>query len=186
MIAQPKWRLVAICSLLMAVAPRVQAQEVATSFDQLRVLLKRGDTVRVTDTAGREIRGQIAELSSSSIGILVGGNRSDLVEGDVRTISQQRHGNLSTGAKWGFGIGAAFGLISGLASAGPHCNGCGGFLLLSSAIEGAIGSGIGVGISASMTNQHVIYAKPGTTSVTLTVSPLVTRNRQGMIVSFGF
>ena len=183
MIDQPRWRLVVICSLLMAVAPRVQAQEVATSFDQLRVLVKPGDTVTVTDTSGRVISGKIAELSSSSIGILVGGNRSDLVDGDVRTISQRRHGNLATGAKWGFGIGAALGLLGGL---GSNCAHCGGLILVSSAAIGGIGSCIGVGISASTTHQHVIYAKPGTGSVKLTVSPLVTRNRQGMIVSFGF
>ena len=79
--------------------------------------------------------------------------------------------------------GAALGLLGGL---GSHCSNCGAIILVSSAIIGGMGSGIGVGISASMTHQHVIYAKPGTGSVKLTVSPLVTRNRQGMIVSFGF
>ena len=184
MINLPKWRLVTICWLLIAVAPVVHAQEVATSFDQLRVLIKRGDTVTVTDTSGRAISGQVTDLSSSSIGILMGGHRSNLVEGDVRTISQRRHGDLGTGAKWGFGIGAAFGLFVALTECtGDECHLYSPFI---AALYGGLGSGIGVGVSASIINQHVIFARPPTASVKLTLSPLVTHNRQGMIVSLGF
>ncbi len=114
----------------------------------------------------------------------MGGNRSNLVEGDVRTISQRRHGNLATGAKWGFGIGAAFGLLVDLTECtGDECRLYSPFI---AALYGGLGSGIGVGVSASIINQHVIFAKLPTASVKLTLSPLVTHNRQGMMVSLGF
>jgi hypothetical protein len=185
MFAQLKQRGAIICVLLMAGAPMVQAQEVASSFDQLRVLLKRGDTVSVTDSAGHEITGRIADVSSSLLGVLVGDSRRDLVESEVRTIRQPRHGSLATGAKWGFGIGAAFGAIAILAN-GSNCSGCSALIPLTATVFGGIGCGIGVGISASMISQQVIFSKPTTSSASVTVTPLVTRERQAMLVSMRF
>ena len=46
--------------LVMATASIVEAQEVASSWDQLRVLVKPHDTVSVTDAAGQQIRRTIA------------------------------------------------------------------------------------------------------------------------------
>ena len=71
MCAQRRCYLPTICLLLVASAPMVEAQEIASSFDQLRVLLKRGDSVTVTDRSGREITGRIADLSFSSLVLLV-------------------------------------------------------------------------------------------------------------------
>jgi hypothetical protein len=184
MFTQLKRRGTVICLLLMAGAPAVEAQDVASSFDQLRVLLKRGDTVSVTDSAGHEITGRIADVSPSLLGVLVGHGRRDLVESDVRTIRQPRHANLATGAKWGFGVGAAFGAFAILANS--SCSGCSSFIPLTATVFGGIGCGIGVGISASMISQQLIFSRPATASSSLTVAPLVTRERQGMLVSLRF
>ena len=51
---------------------------------------------------------------------------------------------------------------------------------------GGMGSGIGVGISAMMIRRRVIYVRPGTSSAKLTVSPLVTGERKGVLMSLGF
>ena len=45
--------------LLAAGASAVSAQEIAGSFDQLRVLLRRGDAMTVTDTSRHEMAGSI-------------------------------------------------------------------------------------------------------------------------------
>ena len=82
---------------MAAAATAVQAQEVATSFDQLRVLVKPGETVTVTDTLGEQVTGTIVDLSSSSLGLVVGRTRRDLAEAEVKAISQKRHANLGTG-----------------------------------------------------------------------------------------
>jgi hypothetical protein len=185
MFAQLKRRGTMICLLLMAGAPIVQAQEIASSFDQLRVLLKRGDAVSVTDSAGHEITGRIADVSSSLLGVLVGDGRRDLVESEVRTIRQPRHANLATGAEWGFGIGAAFGAFAILANS-SNCSGCSSLIPLTATVFGGIGCGIGVGVSASMISQRLIFSKPAAASTSLTVTPLVTRERQAMLVSLRF
>ena len=65
--------------LLVAVtASTAAAQELAGSFDQLRVLVKPGDTIRVTDGAGQEARGTIAALTSTSLELLVAGEWSEM------------------------------------------------------------------------------------------------------------
>ena len=91
-----------------------QAQEVATSFEELRFLVEPGETVTVTDANGRESSGKIAELSTSSLGLLMNKTRRDLQESEVMVIRQRRPDSLANGAKWGFAAGAAFGLIFGL------------------------------------------------------------------------
>jgi hypothetical protein len=62
-----------LCILLFAgTATAADAQEIAGSFDQLRVLVKPGDTVTLTDSTGNETRGKILTLSSTSLALSVG------------------------------------------------------------------------------------------------------------------
>lgn len=188
MFGRLKFRGVAIGLLLMAAVPMVQAQEIASSFDQLRVLVKPGDTVSVTETSGLQITGKIASLSSSSLEVMTRGRRTALAQDEVSTVSRQRHGDLATGAKWGFGIGAASGGLLSALGCGLEYSGseCAALIPLAAAVWGGIGSGIGVGISSLRTSQHVIYGKPGSPNARLGVSPLVTRERKGLFVSLGF
>jgi hypothetical protein len=100
--------------LIALTASPAAAQELAGSFDQLRVLLKPGDTIRVTDGAGQEARGTIAALTSTSPELLVGGNRRNFLESDVRTIRHRRSDPLGNGA-WPFSmvvLAPASGLVS--------------------------------------------------------------------------
>ena len=76
------------------------AQQLAGSFEQLRVLVKPGETVRVTNRAGQEVRGTLAELSSSSLEIIVSGTRRHFVESDIDVIRTRRADSLANGAKW--------------------------------------------------------------------------------------
>src|SRR5437870_5845297 len=105
-------------------APAVQAQEVAGNFDQLRVVLKSGEAVRVTDSSGQQIRGQFLDLSPTSLSILSKGVRREIAASDVDVITAGRHGNLATGAKWGFGLGVALGSVALLAGGAENCE-CG-------------------------------------------------------------
>jgi hypothetical protein len=80
----------------------------AGSFDQLRVLVKTGDKVRVTDTGGQDVRGSIADVSSSSLALTVGGSRRTFLEADIAAIHQRRNdcsptahgGDSSSEAAW--------------------------------------------------------------------------------------
>ena len=53
--------------LLCAGGTRVEAQEVASSFDQLAVLVKPGDKITVVDVTGRKTEGRIGKLSRDTL-----------------------------------------------------------------------------------------------------------------------
>jgi hypothetical protein len=52
-------------------------------------------------------------------------------------------------------------------------------------IYGGLGAGVGAGVDALVQGNQVIYFKPAT-SAKVTVSPLVTSDRKGLFLSFGF
>ena len=173
--------------LFHACIATADAQEVAGSFDQLRVLVKPGDTITVTDDAGRETTGRIGELSSSSLALLVGDQRRDLQASDINTIRQRRSDPLANGAKWGFGIGATLGLLAGVGLASAYDEGDdSAFIVFGALIYGGLGAGIGAGVDAMISGNQVIYARRAASSARLTVRPLLARQRQGAMLAIGF
>jgi len=157
---------VASTSLILALlATTGEAQELAGSFDQLRVLVKHGDTVRVTDGAGEEVRGTITGLSSSSLDLMVGGTRRTFLETDISAIHQRRNDSLANGAKWGFVAGAALGVLGGIAIAREYESGGGGaYIPILGLVYGSIGAGAGAGIDAMHRSEQVIFAWRGKAS----------------------
>jgi hypothetical protein len=180
-----KLHVTVLCLVLLGAAPLAAAQEVATTFDQLRVAVKNGDSVTVTDTEGRRFKGTVADLSASSLVLLVSGNRRALVEGDVQTIRQRRHDSLVNGAILGGIVGAGIGFA---AVASQTCQGCSWdpayFPVAIAGLFGGMGAGVGVGIDAAFKGKRVIYSK--TSTPTVRVAPLVGRERKGAFASIGF
>src|SRR5688500_11869267 len=107
--------LVVMMLALIGLNPGVMAGEQspaarATSFDQLSVLVRPGDTVTVTPDSGTPFSGKISSLSSSGLTLLVGKELRAVQENDVATIRhRRRQDSLSNGALWGLGAGAAAG-----------------------------------------------------------------------------
>jgi hypothetical protein len=181
------WSLMTALALVPACIARADAQELAGSFDQLRVLVKTGDKITVTDDAGREITGRIAELSSSSLTLLVGDKRRDLQAKEIDTIRQRRGDSLANGAKWGFGIGASLGFVGSLEIVNQDgVTDDAAIVAIATLFYGAVGAGIGVGVDAMNSSDQVIYARRATSSTGLTVRPILTRHRQGAMVLIGF
>jgi hypothetical protein len=168
---------------VMAVSA-AEAQNLAGSFEQLQVLVKPGDTISVTDTTGHEFTGRITSLSSSSLALMVQGVRRDLSEGDITTIRQNRQDSLANGAKWGLGIGAALGLSAGVAIASGDGS-ASALIPILGAVYGGLGAGVGAGLDALIQGNQVIYYKPNS-AAKLSVSPLITSTRKGVMLSFGF
>src|SRR5207253_3598109 len=79
--------------------------------------------------------------------------------------------------------GALVGLAAG--GVGGDC-GCAGWIPLVAAVYGGIGTGVGVGISAAIQTNHVIFKRPGVSSARISVAPLVTQSRKGMMATIGF
>ena len=176
----------AVVSGAAALAPAPAAgQEIrANSFEQIRMIARLGDTVAVTDRSGRKVKGKLADLSDSSLAILSGTIRREFKETDVMTLSQRQNGSPGTGAKWGLAIGGGIGLL-GIATGGCEYE-CG-YLALGAAFYAGVGAGIGAGIGALTHSDHVIYSRPGSaTAAHLTLAPVVSRERKGAALTFGF
>jgi hypothetical protein len=166
--------------LMVAAASVADAQGIASSYEQLRLLVRPGDTVSIVDVNGQEATGKILDLASSSLALQVKGARVEVLERDVRTIRQRRGDSLGNGALWGLGTGASIGFLAGSQF------GSAGFGAIVAMFYGGIGAGVGVGIDAMITGRQVIYARPGVSSARVRVSPLLTRDRHGAQLSVRF
>lgn len=138
---------------LILLAGVAEAQGVAGSFEQLRSLVKPGDTVIVTDKAGRDIQGQIAALSSSSLELLVAGTRTNFTQADLDTIS--RRDSRWSGTLWGLVAGTTLGTLfeKGISENGYYD---GSFTVL----FGGIGSGIGFATDAMIKGRRIVFSAP--------------------------
>jgi hypothetical protein len=192
------------CWLLgLSAATPARAQEVANSFHQLSVVAHYGDTVRIVDTDGREIRGMIYRVTESQLEVdVVKTGMATWRESDIRTIRRRINDPLSNGARNGFIAGSLVGLAAGLALRGTHIRG---IVPLSVAVYGGLGTCVGVGIDVMVTEDELIYdrapeatparstASSGSSIPSLSrssrgfaVSPVVTRDARGVVVSLSF
>jgi hypothetical protein len=179
-------RFALLCLLIATAAPAAGAQVLASSFDQLSVLVKPGDTVSVTDVTGREVRGTVAALSLSSLELIVAGNRRPFSEGETRTIRQRRPDSFRNGALWGVAIGAGLGLTTLIDTEDSPALSAGEGIAATAVLAG-LGAAVGVGLDAIFRSNDVIYSRPAGTSVKLMLSPILTRGRRaGALVSLGF
>jgi hypothetical protein len=160
------------------------AQEVASSFEQLRVLVRAGDTISVRDSTGTETTGRIRSLSSSSLLLIASsGTQRELKEADVTTILQRRSDPLANGALWGLVVGLAAGGIGAAAMCadGP----CDGSVALVVPYVGGLAAAIGTGVDAMIIGRKVIYERrPG--SARFGVRPLLVGGRRGAALSISF
>jgi hypothetical protein len=133
---------------------------IATSFPGLQLLVGSGHSVVVTDTSGTQTAGRIQDLTPSSLSLLVDGTPRDFMERDVTEVRERRHDSLANGARWGFGVGAALGIL-----AVASCTECDwgshpGLAATAVGLYGAMGTGIGVGIDALFTAERTVYRRP--------------------------
>jgi hypothetical protein len=166
-----------------------EAAGVSFSFEDLRGRVKPGARVRVTDTSGKETTGTVADVSPSSLALLVNGVRRELSETQVRQIVGRRGSFAGRGALIGLGAGVAtgFGIVSsagGCSSNDPECSAIMSAIVLSTGIAGtAAGAVIGWSIKKSET---IFLAPVLPESARLTVSPIASKTRQGLALSISF
>ena len=143
----------ALAVTVIAAAP-VRAQEPAATIDELRLLVKRGDTVSITDAGGQVVKGSITQLSADSIRLRTGIHERDVFESEIRTIRQRKDDALSDGARKGFAVGALLGVVAGAFASEYY-----GFSAypLMIGTYGSLFAGIGVGLDAMVTHNQTIY-----------------------------
>ena len=169
--------------LAMLMAAPTGAQELAGTFEQLRVLVKTGDTLTVTDSAGQPVQGKLAKLSASSLVLNVSGTDREFHSSDVNTIEKRGPDSLKNGALIGMGIAGGLAAALSLAAIGES-DADAGLLVFATLAYSGIGAGIGVGIDALVEGRRVIYASSGAPTTRLTVAPLLASRRKGVLVSF--
>lgn len=162
---------------------RAEAQTVAQSFEKLIGIVKAEETVIVTDTRGRRIKGALLAVDEDSLSLETDGRAQTLARSDVRTVRVAD--GLGNGALIGAGagLGAALGILA-IARSGD------GYVLPSAKIGAplmlsGIGAVVGVLIDRGHEGGRVLYASPGQRSG-LVVSPLLGEDRQGVLVSVRF
>ena len=172
--------------LLCAGGAPVEAQDVASSFDQLRVLVKPGDKISVVDVVGRTADGRIGTLTRDALTLVTEAGPRRLGEGDVAQIRQRRDDSLKNGAI----IGAVAGAAYFVTAAALLRDSDGGEVIVGTAIVGGVlfagmGAAAGVGIDALIARQQVIYQKPGGGSG-VSLAPLFGHGRRGATISVRF
>ena len=191
---------------LLGLAPALAAaQDAGIAFDQLRRWLKPGDTVWLTDTGGREIKGAIQNIEPSSL-VLEADGMKTFHAADVRQLVER--GTRSTkkcaavGPGWRDGRRSHRGarhartdvddVVRRDRSRGrpvqPDAHGTGrrGVLLIPA------GAGMGLAVGAVFAShaagpKRVIYRAPGASSgARVSVAPVVTPRHKAVAVSFTF
>ena len=148
----------------------------AESLDQLRVLVRSGDRIKLTTTDGENLAGTVTSLSASSMSMRMGARVRQFSADDIRTIRQRRPDSAKEGALTGLAIGAGAGFIGG----------CGACHLQIPLITSAIGASIGAGIDALFNAEMVVFRGRGHSVKRVTVVPQLAKSHQGVQVAFKF
>lgn len=168
-----------IVSVLVLTSSLAYAQQLAGTFDQLRVLVKPGDTLTITDGSGHRLRGKLVDLSASSLVLEASGTRRQFQDTEVGTIEKRGSDSLKNGALIGLSIGGGL-----FGSAIAAATGDAGLAALGAVIYGGIGAGIGVGVDALVEGPRVIYAAAASGPRTFQIAPILSRSRKGVLLSF--
>jgi hypothetical protein len=167
-----------ICLLFTFAPSQAPAQTTASSFDELRQTLKKGQTIVITGADGRRIKGKIGDLSASPPALL-------LLAPDGRTLGEDAISEIRAtdgvlnGTLIGAGVGFGLAMWDYLVDPSEPDN-----AVIFSVAIGA-GAAIGAGLDALIGRGKVLYRRRQRAS-RLTVAPLASRNRQGVVVSLRF
>jgi len=161
-------------------------QEPVNAFDQLNTRLKIGNTIWVTDTEGREVKGRLTELHDASL-VLDSSPGRVWKASEVRLIRYQRPDSKKNGIFIGMGAGFLGGWAFGKAWLEAQGSADGEEFAFA-AIFAAVGAGAGAIIDAQIKAPiAVLYRAPGAGSAArLSVAPLITPRHKGIAVTFTF
>jgi hypothetical protein len=175
--------------VLLTLAPMMaSAQTVASNFQELRFKVKPGDTVYVTDDAGRERKARILDLSPALLVLSVDRTRRDLSENNVKRIRQRLPDPLLNGAMIGAASVMTLSTVSSIAFSDRSENETFGWADVGFILYlGAIGAGVGTGIDALIQGRKIIYEMPdGASPPSFGVSPVLSPGVRGVRVSVSF
>ncbi len=169
--------------VVLSAPAAARAQPVAETLDQLRFVLEPGADIRVVGIDGKTVAGTFETISGASLALTVHGARVSLEQDRILCIRQRRDDSLGNGARNGFIVGAALGLLGGLAIHSE--GGSAAFIPATTLMYGGIGAGVGVGIDALIRSERTVYDAHAR-HASLSIAPVVVRTRKGVAVTVGF
>lgn len=182
--------LVVLACFPLLTAP-VVAQELAPP--RLDTLVHAGSVVKIKTTGGQVVHGTVSSVSASSLTFEGRSERIVLLK-DIDTVwARVGKRPILLGTLIGAGTGAALILLSDTTADNPPCTPqewfCGAQFGPSDTLVGAItiavGAAAGAGVGALLPRRmQVVYRAPVTSSIT--VAPLLTGGRIGVVVSVPF
>jgi hypothetical protein len=170
-------------ALVIMATASAEAQELAGTFDQLRVLVKSGETLTVIDNGGARIRGQLSQLSGSSLILNVSGLDREFQSSQVDAIEKRGPDPLKNGALTGFVIGGVLGGVGLAALTDGTGTGNVAAAVLGGLLYGGMGAGIGVGVDALIEGERVIYATSAPRRTAFTIAPILSGRGKGVLLT---
>ena len=159
------------------------------SFHDLASLVEPDMTVAVTDATGHEVKGNVAEISASSLTLAIDGTLLDLDEADVVRVSRPAHGFSRV---WGglIGFGTGLGVVAGVAALtivasdneGSTLDPNTGNTIAWSVMLG--GAALGA-VYIHPTEEELLFESRGAaeSALTLSVSPVLSKKAKGVALS---
>lgn len=177
---------------LIIVCARIGSAQTVQSFAELPQVVKRGTVVFVQDENGQRTKGNITDLSQSSIELMTPG-----VSGRTVTFTADRVVRVSRvdSRLNGFLIGAAAGAVPGLLlghgvnswcnnESGDHCEVA---YLYAAGLLALVGGGIGYAIDGAIDGQTLVFARRGVAPATeVRLMPIAAPHRAGVRLSVRF
>ena len=165
--------------------------EQASSFEQLQVLVEKGDQVSVTTNDGKITKGTIEVVSASSLRLVRSGLPIEMAQTDVLEIKKKDPiaNGVKMGALVGAGVGGGIGVLGALLSCSD--SDCAadsvGAAAISMGFGAVIGAGVGALVDAVSNRNPVVYrARPRISAERIRITPLLSPNRTGVRLSLSF
>jgi hypothetical protein len=173
-------RLALALGFIFAFSGFAGAQEPVKSFELLNTQIGPGNTVYVTDVAGKETKGRVVEITPGSLRL--SGSARTFTGADVRSVHYRPDDSLRTGALTGLAIGVGLAAFLGVATGDRDV------FLVAGPVYGGIGAGIGAGIDAAIPwPKRLVYRAPGSGSgAKLSVAPVIAPRAKGAALSLSF
>ncbi len=169
---------------LSAQERREKPPEVSRSAEGLSYRMRYGDTISLRTPSGGTITGRIEDFDGDEL--RVGGKTFSLSRGEVRQIDVRVNDSLANGALIGAGVGTGLTLATCVALSGDGNDSAACVLFLAGVYAGA-GAGLGALFDALHRGREVVYVAPSAASDRkLSIVPLFTRDKKGVLVSLGF
>jgi len=164
-------------------AGTVRAQEVVSTFDELRPLQSANATVIVTDTNGQRFRGTIADASRTAVSLRMGSAIRQFAAANIRSIDVRRDDSLGNGTVIGAAVGGGLSSLIFLDNECHHDAAC----YTAVAVYTGIGALAGLGIDALIHRSVPVYKAPGPGAPPVVrIAPLVSAGRTGVRLTVAF